>query len=126
MGAGGLRGDRRGARSRPEGDRAAGVGECSAPRRLHTRLAWDAIPSAGEPLEALAAFDPRALLPEGGSHYCYPGSLTTPGCSEIVSWVVMTDSVAVSQDQVDAFAAIYPMNARPVQPVNERTIELRQ
>jgi len=38
----------------------------------------------------------------------------------------MTDSVAVSQDQVDAFAAIYPMNARPVQPVNERTIELRQ
>ena len=66
------------------------------------------------------------MLPEGGSHYRYPGSLTTPGCSEIVSWVVMADSIAVSQDQVDAFAAIYPMNARPVQPLNERTIELRQ
>ena len=66
------------------------------------------------------------LLPEGGSHYRYPGSLTTPGCSEIVSWVVMADSIAASQDQIDAFAAIYPMNARPVQPLNERTIELRQ
>lgn len=87
---------------------------------------WDAIPSAGEAPGALAAFDPNALLPEGGSHYRYPGSLTTPGCSEIVSWVVMADSIAVSQEQVDAFAAIYPMNARPVQPLNERTIELKQ
>ena len=86
---------------------------------------WDAIPSAGESPGALAPFDPNALLPEGGSHYRYPGSLTTPGCSEIVSWVVMTDSIAVSQEQVDAFAAIYPMNARPVQPLNERTIELK-
>ncbi len=84
---------------------------------------WEAIPAAGEPPGALAALDPRALLPEGGSHYRYPGSLTTPGCSEIVSWVVMTESVAVSQDQIDAFAALYPMNARPVQPLNERTIE---
>ena len=37
----------------------------------------------------------------------------------------MTESIAVSQDQVDAFAAVYPMNARPVQPLNERTIELK-
>ncbi len=87
---------------------------------------WETIPSAGEPPGTLAAFDPRTLLPEGGSHYRYPGSLTTPACSEIVSWVVMTESIAVSQDQIDAFAALYPMNARPVQPLNERTIELRQ
>ncbi len=87
---------------------------------------WDAIPSDGETPGAVAALDPRALLPEGGSYYRYPGSLTTPGCSEIVSWVVMTEAVAVSQDQIEAFAAIYPMNARPVQALNERTIELRQ
>ncbi len=86
---------------------------------------WEAIPAAGESPGALAAFDPRALLPEGGSHYRYPGSLTTPPCSEIVSWVVMTEAIAVSQDQVDAFAALYPMNARPVQPLKERTIELK-
>ena len=87
---------------------------------------WEAIPSAGEPPGTMAAFDARTLLPEGGSHYRYPGSLTTPPCSEIVSWVVMTESIAVSQDQIDAFAAIYAMNARPVQPLYERAIELRQ
>lgn len=86
---------------------------------------WEAIPASGESAGALAAFDPSALLPEGGSHYRYPGSLTTPPCSEIVSWVVMTEAIAVSQDQVDAFAALYPMNARPVQPLKERTIELK-
>ncbi len=87
---------------------------------------WDAIPSGDAAPGALAAFDASALLPEGGSHYRYPGSLTTPACSEIVSWVVMAESIAVSQAQVDAFAAIHPMNARPVQPLMERTIELRQ
>ena len=56
---------------------------------------WEAIPSAGESPGTLAAFDPRTLLPEGGSHYRYPGSLTTPACLEIVSWVVMTESIAV-------------------------------
>ena len=84
---------------------------------------WEAIPSAGESPGTLAAFDPRTLLPEGGSHHRYPGSLTTPPCLEIVSWVVMTESITVSQDQIDAFAAPYPMNARPVQPLNERTVE---
>ncbi len=86
----------------------------------------EAIPSGGESAGALAAFDARPLLPEGGSHYRYPGSLTTPPCSEIVSWVVMAESTTVSQEQIDAFAALYPMNARPVQPLEERTIELRQ
>ncbi len=33
---------------------------------------WDAISPAGESPGALAAFDPRALLPEGGSRYRYP------------------------------------------------------
>ena len=63
---------------------------------------WDAIPSAGESPGALAAFDPRALLPEGGSHYGYPGSLTTPVCSEIRQFgVLMVEAIAVSQEQVD-------------------------
>ncbi len=86
---------------------------------------WEAIPAAGAPSGTLAAFDARALLPESGGHYRYPGSLTTPPCSEIVSWVVMTEPISVSREQIDAFAALYPMNARPVQPLNERTIERR-
>jgi carbonic anhydrase len=35
----------------------------------------------------------------------------------------MTESISVSQGQVDAFASMYPMNARPVQALHGRVIE---
>ena len=87
---------------------------------------WDAIPGAGQAPATSAGLDPRALLPEGRAHFRYAGSLTTPPCSEVVSWVAMTESISVSQAQVDAFAALHPMNARPLQPLHERSIELRR
>ena len=83
---------------------------------------WDAIPGVGEAPVPLAGVDPNAFLPEGRGYFRYAGSLTTPPCSEVVNWVVMTELVAVSQAQVDAFAALYPMNARPVQPLHRRFI----
>ncbi|MDE2943902.1 MAG: carbonic anhydrase family protein [Gemmatimonadota bacterium] len=85
---------------------------------------WDAIPGPDESPAAVGALDPGTLLPEGRGYFRYQGSLTTPPCSEVVSWVVMTESISVSQAQVAAFAALYPMNARPVQPLNEREIRL--
>ena len=85
---------------------------------------WEAIPGPEEAPAAVGALDPGALLPEGRGYFRYQGSLTTPPCSEVVSWVVMTESISVSQAQIDAFAALYPMNARPVQPLNEREIRL--
>ena len=36
-------------------------------------------------------------------YYSYKGSLTTPPCSESVTWIVMEEPVQVSQDQLDAF-----------------------
>ncbi|WP_420439557.1 carbonic anhydrase [Candidatus Palauibacter sp.] len=86
---------------------------------------WEAIPGPDESPAAVGALDPGALLPEGRGYFRYQGSLTTPPCSEVVSWVVMTESISVSQAQIDAFAALYPMNARPVQPLNGREIRLR-
>ena len=85
-----------------------------------------AIPGSGDAPATLAEFDPRALLPEGRSYFRYDGSLTTPPCSEVVSWVVMTESTSVSREQADTFAALYPVNARPVQPLNQRSIRVRQ
>ena len=85
---------------------------------------WDAIPGVDEAPAAVGALDPGTLLPEGRGYFRYQGSLTTPPCSEVVSWVVMTESISVSQAQIDAFAALYPMNARPVQPLNDREIRL--
>jgi len=51
------------------------------------------------------------------------GSLTTPPCSEGVLWIVIRDPVAVSAEQVAAFARLYPNNARPIQQAAGRLIK---
>lgn len=109
-----------------EGDLAV-IGVFMDAGEAHTAVQaiWDAIPGVDEAPAPLAGIDPNAFLPEGRAHFRYAGSLTTPPCSEVVSWVVMTESIAVSQAQIAAFAALYPMNARPVQPLHRRFILTR-
>ena len=86
---------------------------------------WSAVPGPGEPSATLLELEPRTLLPEETGYLRYAGSLTTPPCSEVVSWVVMTQPISVSPAQIDAFAARYSSNARPVQALNRRFILLR-
>lgn len=62
------------------------------------------------------------LLPATLGYYTFRGSLTTPPCSEGVIWFVMKQRVTLSEDQVKAFADIYPDNARPIQPTNGREV----
>ena len=64
------------------------------------------------------------LLPKDLTYYNYTGSLTTPPCSEGVNWMVMTNTVEVSDAQVAAFTGVFPKSARPVQPVNGRVVSL--
>ena len=66
--------------------------------------------------------DAATLLPGKHGYYTFPGSLTTPPCTENVTWVVMTHPVTVSKEQIEAFAKLYPSNARPVQPLNGRKV----
>jgi carbonic anhydrase len=40
-----------------------------------------------------------------------------------VLWLVMKQPVALSQTQIDIFARLYPMNARPVQAADGRLIK---
>ncbi|MFA1731176.1 carbonic anhydrase [Xanthomonas campestris] len=54
------------------------------------------------------------------SFYRYEGSLTTPPCSETVDWVVLSQPVQVSREQINAFERVYPFNARPLQPLDRR------
>ena len=67
--------------------------------------------------------DPMQLLPAKHGYYSFEGSLTTPPCSEHVHWFELKEPVQASAQQVAQFAARYPHNARPVQPLNARNVE---
>ncbi|ROS77582.1 carbonic anhydrase [Curtobacterium sp. PhB130] len=67
--------------------------------------------------------DIGAMLPEGRSHHAYSGSLTTPPCTEGVQWIVLEDTVELGADQLADLEAAHVENARPVQPLGDRTVE---
>jgi len=63
------------------------------------------------------------------SFYRYNGSLTTPGCNEIVQWSVVKEPVPASEDQLGAFRQLLtkekePLvdNFRPVQELGTRRV----
>jgi carbonic anhydrase len=62
------------------------------------------------------------LLPKKVAYYTFPGSLTTPPCSEGVTWYVLKTPNTLSKEELDTFAKLYPHNARPVQPSNDRKV----
>jgi carbonic anhydrase len=73
--------------------------------------------------KSMAAVDPSRLLPPSlKSTWRYRGSLTTPPCSETVDWIICRERVSVAAGDIDAFRAIFPMNARPLQPLNRRFV----
>jgi carbonic anhydrase len=51
------------------------------------------------------------------------GSLTVPPCTEGVRRLVLKDPVDTSAAQLAAFRKLHPMNARPVQALNDRRLE---
>ncbi len=65
---------------------------------------------------------PAGLLPKNNSAFFYSGSLTTPPCTEGVTWVVMQDPVSVSPSELSALTAIHPGNARPTQDPHARVV----
>jgi carbonic anhydrase len=65
---------------------------------------------------------PAALIPADHHGYRYEGSLTTPPCSEIVTWHVFAEPVTASAAQIERFAARYPANARPVAALGHRFV----
>jgi len=99
-----------------------------APSRLIDTL-WKNLPSEKEQERDVQGVQVNAadLLPASTSaYYTFTGSLTTPPCSEGVTWFVLKAPTSISKDEAARFARLYPSNARPTQPVNKREIRVSQ
>jgi len=82
----------------------------------------DAALSSSLSLASLLPSDPRMF-------YRYTGSLTTPGCNEVVTWTVMHEPQGVSQAQLaqlrqlhDSSGDLMGDNFRAVQPLHGRKV----
>ncbi|KAJ0255254.1 Alpha carbonic anhydrase 1 [Hirschfeldia incana] len=61
-------------------------------------------------------------------YFRYVGSLTTPPCSENVSWTILGKVRSMSKEQIEVLRSpldiSYKRNARPCQPLNGRRVEM--
>lgn len=62
------------------------------------------------------------VLPASDNYFTYSGSLTTPPCSEIVTWLVMEEPVLASTSQIQHFEELMHENYRPLQALNGRSV----
>jgi carbonic anhydrase len=85
---------------------------------------WMNLPKEKEKEESpdTVQIDVAALLPADHGYYTYPGSLTTPPCSENVTWFVLKHPVTVSAAEIEQFSKLYQHNVRPTQPLYDRVV----
>ncbi|MDO4878031.1 MAG: carbonic anhydrase family protein [Neisseria sp.] len=84
---------------------------------------WDVMPMKEGKAQPDKAFDASSLLPRDLAYYRFSGSLTTPPCTEGVSWLVLKAYDHISREQAEKFTrAIGSHNNRPVQPLNARVV----
>ncbi len=85
---------------------------------------WNELPKEKEKEEDLDSvqIDVAGLLPADRGYYTYSGSLTTPPCSENVTWFVLKRPVTVSAAEIQRFAKLYRHDTRPTQPLYGRIV----
>jgi carbonic anhydrase len=83
-------------------------------------------PKNGDTTESDELINVADVFTSTSSYYTYPGSLTTPPCSEIVTWVVLQKPADFSEDQYQAFRHILGNDFRPLQKLNDRVIRATQ
>ncbi len=66
--------------------------------------------------------DANGLFPDSNTYYYYNGSLTTPPCTENVTWFVLEEPIEVSKDQIEYFRKFIEHNARPAQKIKHRIV----
>jgi len=63
---------------------------------------------------------PSKLLPENHAYWTYLGSLTTPPCSECVTWIVFKEHIELSPEQLECFRTL---NSNDEENGNEEPIK---
>jgi carbonic anhydrase len=85
---------------------------------------WSALPKAvGQTTKIDDQLNAGALLPADRGYWTYTGSLTAPPCTEGVKWFIFQQVMPLSREQLRAFAAIFPVNSRPLQDLHGRKVE---
>jgi carbonic anhydrase len=70
---------------------------------------WNDLPKEKEKeVRETVHIDITQLLPASRSYYTFPGSLTTPPCSENVNWFVLKQPVTISGDEIETVFAPIP------------------
>ena len=112
---------------RGPGGELAVVGVMIEPGSENTTLAplLNQLPTKkGEKRQASAQVSAEQLLPGERQHFLYPGSLTTPPCTEGVTWMVMDAPIQMSKEQIAALRSTINTSNRPVQPLGNRELRL--
>lgn len=83
---------------------------------------WTYLPTdPGQPLPLNdILINAQDLMPGTEDFYVYAGSLTTPPCTEGVTWMVFSSPLSVSAEQADAFSRLVGPNSRPLQARHDR------
>jgi carbonic anhydrase len=88
------------------------------------RILAELVDNAGKSIEV----DATRFLPDNCRYFTYRGSLTTPPCTESVTWLLVDMGMPVHLDNVQKFKSgleakyDYGYNARGVQRLNGRTV----
>ncbi|MEN4761884.1 MULTISPECIES: carbonic anhydrase family protein [unclassified Chryseobacterium] len=68
-------------------------------------------------------FNPEKMYPKNKSYFTYAGSLTTPPCSDNVTWIVFKNPIEMTEDEIEDIAKHLPKsNNRSIQPLNGRKV----
>lgn len=90
----------------------------------HIQKIWDRIPTEMNKEFSYEddLFNVGDLLPSTKEYFHYSGSLTTPPCSEVVSWFVLEHPIEASGEQIQFFKKFIEHNARPTQKMHHRIV----
>ncbi|XP_042402903.1 alpha carbonic anhydrase 1, chloroplastic-like [Zingiber officinale] len=92
------------------------------------QLARDKCTDDQEARVAVGVVQTRALERRSRKFFRYVGSLTAPPCTEDVTWIILGKVREMTKEQAASLkaplSAEYQSNARPIQSINGRTVQL--